>query len=93
MAVAIFVVAVAGFMLVPSFPLSDQLWRDPLHDRNGHYAFGLKLALNVRDFDIIGFLVELEKPKVWPQLHGLVLAVVSPALPRWRSSQPARHSP
>ena len=76
MAVAIFAVAVAGFMLVRSFPVSDELWRDLLHDRNGHYAFGLKLALHVRDFDIAGFLVELEKPKVWPQLHGLVLAAV-----------------
>ena len=48
-AVAIFAVAVAGFMLVRSFPVSDELWRDLLHDRNGHYAFGLKLALHVRD--------------------------------------------
>ena len=76
MAVAIFAIAVAGFMLVRSFPLSDELWRDLMHDRNGHYAFGLKLALHLRDLDIAGFLVELEKPKVWPQLHGLVLAAV-----------------
>ena len=76
MAVAILAVAVAGFMLVRSFPLSDELWRNHIHDRNGRYAFGLKLAIHVRDFDITGFLVELEKPKVWPQLHGLVLAAV-----------------
>ena len=63
-------------MLMRSFQVPDELWRNLLHDRNGHYDFGLKLALHAPNFDVVGFFTELEKPKVWPQLHGLVLSCV-----------------
>jgi hypothetical protein len=54
----------------------DLLWRDVYHDRNGHFAYGLDLALAVKTFDPLWFLSELEKARVWPPLHGLVLGVV-----------------
>jgi hypothetical protein len=54
----------------------DLLWRDVYHDRNGHFAYGLDLALAVKTFDPLWFLSELEKAKVWPPLHGLILSAV-----------------
>ena len=74
--VVLFAALLAAWMLVRSFPVSDELWRDVLHDRNGHYSFGLKLALSLRDLDFMNFFEELEKAKVWPPVHGLVLSVV-----------------
>lgn len=44
------------------------------HDRHGHFNYGLDLVLALRDFDIVQFLTQLERAKVWPPLHGLVLA-------------------
>jgi hypothetical protein len=54
----------------------DLLWRDVYHDRNGHFAYGLDLALAVKTFDPLWFLSELEKARVWPPLHGLILSAV-----------------
>jgi hypothetical protein len=54
----------------------DLLWRGVYHDRNGHFAFGLDLALAAKTFDPLWFLSELEKAKVWPPLHGLTLSIV-----------------
>jgi hypothetical protein len=54
----------------------DLLWRGVYHDRNGHFAYGLDLALAVKTFDPWWFLSELEKAKVWPPLHGLTLSAV-----------------
>ena len=54
----------------------DLLWRDVYHDRNGHFGYGLDLALALQTFDPLWFLSELEKAKVWPPLHGLVLSAV-----------------
>ena len=54
----------------------DLLWRGVYHDRNGHFAYGLDLALAVETFDPLWFLSELEKAKVWPPLHGLILSGV-----------------
>ncbi len=54
----------------------DLLWRSVYHDRNGHFAYGLDLALAVTTFDPLWFLSELEKAKVWPPLHGLILSGV-----------------
>ncbi len=54
----------------------DLLWRGFYHDRNSHFSFGLELALAVRTFDPVWFFAELEKAKVWPPFHGLVLSAV-----------------
>lgn len=52
------------------------LWQDVLHDRNGHFAFALDLALALRDLDLLDFFTQLEKSKTWPPVHGLALASV-----------------
>src|SRR5262245_3828993 len=54
----------------------DALWRGFYHDRHGHFGFGLDLALALQSFDPIGFISELEKAKIWPPVHGLVLSGV-----------------
>src|ERR1700731_4478276 len=66
--------AVAMFVHANADP--DALWQGYHHDRNGHYAFGQDLALAVRTGDPVWFFTELDKAKVWPPLHGLVLAAV-----------------
>ena len=74
--VLVVAVALAGFLFMKSLPLADQLWGNALHDRNGHYTFGLKLAIAARHLDVVAFLGELEKAKVWPPVHGLLLCAV-----------------
>lgn len=54
----------------------EQLWHDVHHDRNGHFNFGLDLALALKAFDPIDFLQHLERARVWPPMHGLALASV-----------------
>lgn len=66
----------AVFMFTAYAADPDLLWRDFYHDRNSHFSFGLDLALAVRTFDPVWFFTELEKAKVWPPFHGLVLSAV-----------------
>src|SRR5579862_3422810 len=51
------------------------LWVELEHDRNGHYNYGLDMAVAVEHGNPIQFLAQLEKGKVWPPLHGLLVAV------------------
>jgi hypothetical protein len=74
--VAIIAVVIAGAMFAGYYANPDLLWRGLEHDRNGHFSFGLDLALAVRSFDPIWFFSNLETAKVWPPLHGLVLSLV-----------------
>ena len=70
---------VAGFCaatLARSFENSASLWRGILHDRNGHFQAGFDLALDLRSFDLLAALAQLERAKVWPPVHDLVLATV-----------------
>jgi hypothetical protein len=53
-----------------------RLWQDVHHDRNGHFNFALDLALSLRNFDLPEFLLHLERARVWPPVHALVLASV-----------------
>ncbi|UYO39023.1 hypothetical protein KQX62_20225 [Rhodopseudomonas palustris] len=69
-------IGIAGIMLAGYYHAPDLLWRGFHHDRNSHYSFGLDLALAVRTFDPAWFFGELEKAKVWPPFHGLVLSAV-----------------
>ncbi|MBN9010803.1 MAG: hypothetical protein J0H63_11965 [Rhizobiales bacterium] len=69
-AVAIAFVAFRGY-----YEHSEDLWRNFYHDRNSHYAFGLDMALKLRNLDLVGFLERLESAKVWPPLHGLILSI------------------
>jgi hypothetical protein len=38
-----------------------RLWHDVHHDRNGHFNFALDLALSLRNFDLLEFLLQLER--------------------------------
>jgi hypothetical protein len=68
--------AIAVVMFVHANAEPDLLWQGYYHDRNGHYSFGQDLALAIRTGDPQWFFSALEKAKVWPPLHGLVLAAV-----------------
>lgn len=70
------VIAIAGVMFAGYYGAPDLLWRGFHHDRNSHYSFGLDLALALRHFDPLWFFTELERSKVWPPVHGLVLSVI-----------------
>ncbi|HET9686797.1 MAG TPA: glycosyltransferase family 39 protein [Pseudolabrys sp.] len=78
-AVAI-VVAIAAIFALSMFVdyAADpaRLWHDVHHDRNGHFNFALDLALSLRNFDLLEFLLQLERARVWPPVHGLALASV-----------------
>ncbi|MBB1092283.1 glycosyltransferase family 39 protein [Rhodopseudomonas palustris] len=69
-------IAIAAWMFAEYARAPDLLWRVFYHDRNSHYSFGLDLALAMRHLDPAWFFSELEKAKVWPPFHGLVLSVV-----------------
>jgi len=66
----------AAAMLVAYAADPGALWHDLGHDRNGHFNYGLDLALSIKSFDVRDFLKQLEHAQVWPPLHGLVLACV-----------------
>ncbi|MBI5132468.1 MAG: glycosyltransferase family 39 protein [Rhodopseudomonas palustris] len=68
--------AIAGVMFTDYYRAPNLLWRGFYHDRNSHFSFGLDLALAVRHLDPVWFFSELEKAKVWPPFHGLVLSAV-----------------
>lgn len=74
------VIAVTIFVAVKIFfsywPSADLLWRGVHHDRNGHYLFGLDLAVSVRHADVVGFFQTLARSTIWPPVHGLALAAV-----------------
>jgi hypothetical protein len=53
-----------------------KLWNDILHDRNGHFTYALNLALALRDFDFPEFINQIQAARIWPPVHGLVLAFV-----------------
>ena len=74
--VAVTAATFAALLFANYYANPDLLWRDFYHDRNSHLSFGLDLAIAARDFDPVWFFSELEKSKVWPPLHGLVLSAV-----------------
>lgn len=72
--IAAIATAAAIVMLRDYHAAPDLLWRDIYHDRNGHYDFGLTLALALRDFNLVDFLGQVERSRVWGPFHGLVLS-------------------
>jgi hypothetical protein len=52
------------------------LWDGLCRDRNTHYLLGLRLAVDLRHLDLLQFLADLEQARVWPPLHGLLVAPV-----------------
>ncbi|MFL9827413.1 hypothetical protein [Rhodoplanes sp. SY1] len=76
LAVAVIAMALAGALLHAYWTAPEGLWTDVHHDRNGHFGFGLDLALALRQGDVGGFLSHLSRAVVWPPVNGLVLAGV-----------------
>ncbi|MBK5962253.1 hypothetical protein CCR97_29290, partial [Rhodoplanes elegans] len=76
-AVTAFVAAMIATTLFTAYHADpDPLWSNPLHDRNGHFGFGLDLAIALRGLDPLAVLDHLWKAVVWPPLHGLILSGV-----------------
>jgi hypothetical protein len=75
-AVALVSVAVALSLAIDYYRDPTPLWSLIEHDRNGHYQFGLDLALALRSLDPLGFLKTLQSATIWPPVHGLLLALV-----------------
>ena len=74
--VAAVAVVVAGSMLSEYWRSTDLLWRGVHHDRNGHLAFGVRIATELRSFQLIGVAEDMLRSDVWPPLHGFVLGLV-----------------
>ncbi|MFD2183582.1 hypothetical protein [Rhodoplanes azumiensis] len=76
-AVTAFVAAVIATTLFTAYHADpDPLWANPLHDRNGHFGFGLDLAIALRGLDPLAVLDHLWKALGWSPLHGLMLSGV-----------------
>jgi hypothetical protein len=56
--------------------VSRLLWGSAIHDRNAHYFFGLSLALDVQQMDLLQLLTDLDGARTWPPLHGILVALV-----------------
>jgi hypothetical protein len=79
-------VAVAALILISAAALylqfrqaAPSLWDSACHDRNGHYARSLNVAIALRHGSLARLVQEVHAATVWPPLHplltGLVLAV------------------
>lgn len=70
---------VLGFAIARLFAHLDapeDLWRGVLHDRHGHYAYGLDLAVSIATLNLDDAIWAIAKPAVWPPFHGMVLSAV-----------------
>ncbi|MEA3188242.1 MAG: hypothetical protein QOD99_2072 [Chthoniobacter sp.] len=74
MLVAALAVALTLLLLLQFLAAPRPRWNGVEHDRNGHYSYGLKMALALEHGQLITFFSELEKGKTWPPLHGLLVA-------------------
>ncbi|MFD2183583.1 hypothetical protein [Rhodoplanes azumiensis] len=74
--VAALALALAAAMLRAYWWAPETLWTDVHHDRDGHFGFGLDLALALRTGDLGGFVSHLSRSVVWPPVNGLLLAAV-----------------
>jgi hypothetical protein len=52
------------------------LWDDPIHDRNSHYLFSLRLAQEARAGDVVAVVRDINQAYIWPPLHGIVAGAV-----------------
>jgi hypothetical protein len=52
------------------------LWDSPVHDRNAHYLFSLRLAADVRQGHVFALLGHLATAAIWPPLHGVLAGAV-----------------
>ncbi|MGB8356039.1 MAG: hypothetical protein WCD79_19225 [Chthoniobacteraceae bacterium] len=70
-----FCVLAAGLLYHDFLSHARDIWTTLMHDRNGHYGYGLDMALALEKGSVGQFFAQLEKGKVWPPLHGLLVAV------------------
>lgn len=66
----------AGHSYLQYLDTSRLRWDGLAHDRSGHYAYGLKMAIALRQGKVLRFIDELERGKVWPPVHGVLVAMV-----------------
>jgi hypothetical protein len=52
-------------------------WGRMENDRNAHYALGQSLALDALGLDLKNLLSDLDGARVWPPLHGILVALTS----------------
>jgi hypothetical protein len=69
-------VPLAVWLYVDFLPASRLLWRDINNDRNGHFQYGLSLALDLLNGNLVAFVADLNRATSWPPFHGIVLAAV-----------------
>jgi hypothetical protein len=74
--VVVVALTLATYSYLQYLQTSRQRWDLITHDRSGHYAYGLKMAIALRQGDVYRFVTELEKGKVWPPVHGLLVTMV-----------------
>ncbi len=73
-------VAFAAHLFSLSWPNPRWHWTGLDHDRNGHYEYGQNMGLALREGNVPQFFALLEKGgKVWPPVHGLLVAAVEAA--------------
>ncbi len=65
----------ASFLFCNFLSHARGLWSELNHDRNGHYGYGLDMAEAVEHGQPGQFFNQLEKGKVWPPLHGVLVMV------------------
>lgn len=76
LALVVVVAAVLAAILGDRFLAQHRhLWWSISHDRNAHYAFGLTLANHVQRWDLVGAIRDLDGARMWPPLHGVLVAV------------------
>src|SRR5262245_41440406 len=69
-------VTIAAVFLLNYYELARFRWAGLDNDRNAHYLLGLSLALDIRQFDLKNLVVDLDGARVWPPLHGLLVAAL-----------------
>lgn len=70
---AVLALGLAISIYVGYLPHARQRWDGIAHDRFGHFHVGLKMATALRHGNVVRFLDELERCKVWPPAHALLL--------------------
>lgn len=68
-------VTLAAVSYLQYLEISRLRWAGMAEDRNAHYLFGLNLAFDIRQWDVKNLLSDLDGARVWPPLHGILVAI------------------
>lgn len=69
-------VLMAAWLYIHFLQVDRSLWYNPYHDRSAHYLYGLRLATDVSNGRMVQLLDDLNQARVWPPLHGALVASV-----------------